>query len=47
MRFNTLTLFGVVAVSIMVVCYALEQKSHWYTLGMAGCCIAASVLDDT
>jgi hypothetical protein len=43
MRFDALTLFGVVAVSLMVVCYALEQKSHWYTLGMSACCVAASV----
>lgn len=43
MRFGALTLFGVVAVSIMVVCYALEGKSHWYTLGMSACCVAASV----
>jgi hypothetical protein len=43
MNFDALTLFGVVAVSIMVVCYALENRSHWFTLGMAACCIAASV----
>lgn len=43
MRFGALTLFGVVAVSIMVVCYALERRSHWYTLGMSACCVAASV----
>jgi hypothetical protein len=43
MRFGALTLFGVIAVSIMVVCYALERKSHWYTLGMSACCVAASV----
>ena len=43
MRLDALTLFGVVAVSIMVLCYALERKSHWYTLGMSVCCVAASV----
>ena len=43
MRFNALTLFGVVAVTIMVACYALERKSHWFTLGMSACCVAASV----
>lgn len=43
MRFGALTLFGVVAVSIMVLCYALESRSHWYTLGMSACCVAASV----
>jgi hypothetical protein len=43
MRFDALTLFGVAAVSIMVACYALESRSHWFTLGMAACCVAASV----
>jgi hypothetical protein len=42
MRFDALTLFGVVAVSLMVLCYALERRSHWYTLGMSVCCVAAS-----
>jgi len=42
MRFDTLTLFGVIALTIMVACYALEKKSPWYTFGMAVCCIAAS-----
>jgi presenilin-like A22 family membrane protease len=42
-RFDALTLFGVVAVSVMVICYALESRSHWFTLGMAACCIAAAV----
>jgi hypothetical protein len=43
MRFDALTLFGVVAVSVMVICYALENRSHWWTLGMSVCCAAASV----
>ena len=43
MPFDALTLFGVVAVSIMVICYALENRSRWFTLGMAACCVAASV----
>jgi hypothetical protein len=43
MRFDALTLFGVAAVSVMVACYALESRSHWFTLGMAACCVAASV----
>jgi hypothetical protein len=43
MRFDALTLFGVAAVSVMVACYALESRSHWFTLGMAVCCVAASV----
>jgi hypothetical protein len=43
MHFDALTLFGVAAVSVMVACYALESRSHWFTLGMAACCVAASV----
>ena len=43
MTLDALTLFGVAAVTLMVACYALEQKSHWYTLGMSACCVAASV----
>jgi len=43
MRFDALTLFGVIAVSLMVVCYALESRSHWFTFAMAACCAAASV----
>jgi hypothetical protein len=27
----------------MVVCYALERRSHWFTLAFAGSCVLASV----
>jgi presenilin-like A22 family membrane protease len=37
-----LTLFGAVAVSAMLVTYALESKSHWYVLAFAGACLASS-----
>jgi hypothetical protein len=37
------TLFGVVAVTAMVVSYALEARSHWYVLAFAVGCAAASV----
>ena len=43
MRFDALALFGVVAVSIMVLCYALENRSHWFTFGLSSCCVAAAV----
>jgi uncharacterized membrane protein YhfC len=36
-------LFGVVAVSSMVIMYALEQRSHVYVLGFAASCAAASL----
>jgi len=42
MRMDTLTLFGVVALSIMLLCYALERRSPWFTFGMGLACVAAS-----
>ena len=33
-----LSLFGLFAVSAMMLCYALEQKSTWYILGFALSC---------
>ncbi len=38
-----LTLFGLVAVTAMVVCYALEPRSRWFVLGFAGACVLGSV----
>ncbi len=40
---DTLTVFGLAAVSAMMLCYALEQKSHWYTLGFAQACGLGSI----
>jgi hypothetical protein len=37
-RMDRLTLFGLFAVTAMLVCYALEQRSRWYVLGFAGAC---------
>ena len=37
-----LSLFGLVAVSTMLVCYALEDRSPWYVLGFAGACALGS-----
>ena len=37
-----LTLFGLVAVTAMLVFYALEKRSHWFILAFAGSCILAS-----
>lgn len=36
-------LFGIVAVSSMVVMYALERRAHVYVLGFAASCAAASL----
>ncbi|HYK78812.1 MAG TPA: hypothetical protein VEU95_04250 [Micropepsaceae bacterium] len=43
MRFDGLTLFGVASLSIMLLCYALERKSPWFTFGMATACVAAGI----
>lgn len=39
---NTLTLFGLFAVSAMLVCYALENRSHWFVLLFAASCALGS-----
>jgi hypothetical protein len=38
-----LSAFGLVAVAAMLVTYALEEKSHWFTLAFAGACALGSV----
>jgi hypothetical protein len=38
-----LTLFGLLAVTAMLVFYALEQVSHWFVLAFAGACALASL----
>jgi hydrogenase/urease accessory protein HupE len=39
---DALTWFGLVAVSAMLVCYALERRAHWWVLGFAGACLLGS-----
>ena len=39
---DALTLFGLFAVSAMLICYALESRSHWFTLAFAGSCALGS-----
>ena len=41
--FDGLTLFGLFAVTAMLVCYALEARSPWFVLGFAGACALGSV----
>ena len=38
-----LTLFGLVAVTLMLVFYALEKRSHWFLVAFSGSCVLASV----
>jgi len=38
-----LALFGLFAVMLMLVCYALEKRSTWFILGFAGACALGSV----
>ena len=40
---SPLTLFGLFAVSAMLVCYALEHRSRWFILAFAGACVLASI----
>jgi phosphatidylglycerophosphate synthase len=40
---DRLTLFGLFAVSTMLVTYALEKRSPWFILAFAVSCVLASV----
>lgn len=42
-RVDSLTLFGLVAVTLMLVFYALEDRSTWFILAFAGACALGSV----
>jgi hypothetical protein len=39
---NPLALFGLFAVTAMLVCYAFENRTHWFVLGFALSCILGS-----
>lgn len=39
---NALTAFGLFAVSMMLICYALERRSPWWILGFALSCLLGS-----
>jgi hypothetical protein len=43
MILDPLTLFGLFAVTAMLVCYALEDRSHWFIMAFAGACAFGSV----
>ncbi len=40
---TSLTIFGLFAVTAMLVCYALEARSRWFILAFAGACALGSV----
>jgi len=40
---NALTVFGLFAVSAMLVCYALEPRARAWTLAFAGACLLGSL----
>jgi hypothetical protein len=39
---NPLTIFGLAAVTALLVCYTLEERSPWYVLAFAGACALGS-----
>ncbi|HET9284313.1 MAG TPA: hypothetical protein VFR24_20365 [Candidatus Angelobacter sp.] len=40
---NALTIFGLLAVTAMLVFYAMEKRSPWFILAFAGACVLASI----
>jgi hypothetical protein len=40
---DNLTLYGFISVSLMLVFYALEGRSHWFVLAFAVTCVMSSV----
>ena len=40
---NALTIFGLFAVTAMLVFYALEHRSHWFILAFALACLLGSI----
>jgi hypothetical protein len=40
---SALSLFGLFAVTMMLICYALDERSPWYGLGFAVACALGSL----
>jgi hypothetical protein len=40
---DRLTLFGLFAVTAMLVTYTFETRSHWFILAFAGACVLGSI----
>ena len=43
MTVDWLTLFGLFAVTAMLICYALEHRGHWFILAFAVACALGSI----
>jgi hypothetical protein len=40
---DLLSLFGFASTSLMLLCYALEDRSAWFILGFAGSCVLSGL----
>ena len=40
---DALSIFGLFAVTTMLACYALEDRSPWFVFAFSGACILASI----
>jgi hypothetical protein len=40
---NQLTAFGLISVTAMLICYALENRSPWFILAFAAACVLGSI----
>lgn len=40
---DALSLFGLFSVVLMLIFYALEERSHWYILGFSLSCVLGSI----
>ncbi|HZQ00738.1 MAG TPA: hypothetical protein VFB13_14440 [Reyranella sp.] len=40
---DALTVFGLIAVTLMLISYALEERDPWFVLGFAGACVLGSI----
>ena len=43
MHLDVLTAFGLAAVIVTLICYAMEERAHWWTLGFSFCCFLSAV----
>ena len=40
---DLLTLFGLFSITSMLVCYAFENRSHWFILAFSAACFFSSI----
>lgn len=43
MNMDSLTIYGLISVVLMLVFYSLEERSHWFVLAFAFSCVLASI----